>query len=75
MAQLAEIGGKVSIEEARRNAMTTVTITDEETGEIKIYQIPYSAGLKVVDGQRINRGDELTEGSLNPHDVLLDMIT
>ncbi len=70
MAQLAEISGKVVFEESKRSAMVTLTIINEETGEVKSSQIPYSAGIKVFEGSYVQKGDELTEGTLNPHDVL-----
>ncbi len=44
--------------------------TDDETGESKPYQIPYGSRIKVVDGASVEAGDELTEGSINPHDLL-----
>ena len=69
MAQLAEISGKVSIDESHRTAYRPVTITAED-GEVKQYQIPYSMGLRVVDGDHVSRGDRITDGSLSPHDVL-----
>jgi DNA-directed RNA polymerase subunit beta' len=68
MAQLAEISGKVSIEETRKNAMCAVTITNAESGETVVYQLPY-AGLLVTDGQ-VEQGDRLTPGAMSPHDVL-----
>ena len=69
MGQLAEISGLVSIDESHRTAYRPVTITAED-GEVKQYQIPYNMGLRVVDGDHINRGDRITDGSLSPHDVL-----
>ena len=45
-------------------------ITNQETGEAKAYLIPYGSRLKVQDGQVLEAGDELTEGSVNPHDIL-----
>ena len=47
-----------------------VIVTDDETGESKEYPIPYGSRIKVVDGTSIEAGDELTEGSINPHDLL-----
>ena len=70
MAQLAEISGKVSIEETKKNAVCALTLTNEADGETKVYQIPYSAGLLAADGDHVEKGIELTGGSLNPHDVL-----
>ena len=46
------------------------TITDNETGNSKTYLIPYGSRIKVQDGQVLEAGDELTEGSVNPHDIL-----
>lgn len=45
-------------------------MTDNETGNTKTYLIPYGSRIKVVDGQVLEAGDELTEGSVNPHDIL-----
>jgi len=69
MAQLAEIGGKVSIEETKRNVMCNLTITADD-GEVVTYALPYSAGIKVKDGDIVPKGLELTEGALSPHEVL-----
>ncbi|MGI5970236.1 MAG: DNA-directed RNA polymerase subunit beta' [Oscillospiraceae bacterium] len=70
MAVLAEIGGKVTIEDARRSSLQSLTIINEEDGETKNYQIPISAGILVQDGDYVEKGQELTAGQLNPHDVL-----
>ena len=45
-------------------------MTDPETGDSKTYLIPYGARIKITDGQVLEAGDELTEGSVNPHDIL-----
>ena len=68
MAQLAEIGGRVSIEETKRNVMCNVTITAND-GEVVSYALPY-AGLRVKDGDTVEKGFQLTEGALSPHEVL-----
>jgi DNA-directed RNA polymerase subunit beta' len=47
-----------------------VIITDDSTGQTKAYLIPYGSRIKVMDGQELEAGDELTEGSVNPHDIL-----
>jgi DNA-directed RNA polymerase subunit beta' len=47
-----------------------IMVTDTETGTSKTYLIPYGSRIKVVDGQVLEAGDELTEGSVNPHDIL-----
>ena len=70
MAVLAEISGTVSMEETKRNAICALTITNEAEGETRVYQIPYSAGINVVEGDHVDRGQELTAGALSPHDVL-----
>ncbi len=69
MAQLAEISGRVSIEETKRNVMCNVTITADD-GEVVTYALPYSSGIKVKEGDVVQKGVELTEGVLSPHDVL-----
>lgn len=68
LAIISEIGGTVSIPETRKNR--EVVITNDESGESKEYQIPYGSRIKVVDGEEIEAGEELTEGSVNPHDLL-----
>ena len=69
MAQLAEISGRVSIEETKRNVMCNVTITAND-GEVVTYALPYSVGLRVKDGDTVEKGFQLTEGALSPHEVL-----
>jgi DNA-directed RNA polymerase subunit beta' len=69
MAQLAEISGRISIEETKRNVMCNVTITAND-GEVVTYALPYSSGIKVKEGDMVEKGVELTEGVLSPHDVL-----
>ena len=69
MAQLAEISGRISIEETKRNVMCNVTITADD-GEVVTYALPYSSGIKVKEGDRVEKGVELTEGVLSPHEVL-----
>jgi len=69
MAQLAEISGKVTIEETKRATMCNLTITADD-GEVVTYALPHSAGIKVKDGDWADKGIELTEGALSPHDVL-----
>ncbi len=70
MAQLAEIGGLVTIEETKKDAVVALTITDAEAGETKVYQIPYTAGILVQNGDTVEKGQALTAGALSPHDVL-----
>ena len=69
MAQLAEIGGRVTIEETKRNVMCNLTITADD-GEVVTYALPYSAGIKVKEGDVVPKGEQLTEGALSPHEVL-----
>ena len=70
MAVLADISGTVSMEDAKKNMVCALTITNEALGQTQVYQIPYSAGIIVQEGQHVDQGQELTRGSLNPHDVL-----
>ncbi len=70
MATLAEISGTVSIEEAKKGVMYSITITNEAEGETVVYTVPHSAGILVHNGDHVDRGQELTSGALNPHDVL-----
>ena len=68
LAIIAEFGGKVTIENSRKKR--EVVVKNDETGEEKAYLIPYGSRINVQDGQQIEAGDELTEGSVNPHDLL-----
>ena len=70
MATLSEISGTVSIEEAKKGVMYSITVTDEAEGETVVYTVPHSAGILVHNGDHVDRGQELTSGALNPHDVL-----
>ena len=47
-----------------------ITVVNEDSGETRNYVIPYGSRIKVIDGQVLEAGDELTEGSVNPHDLL-----
>ncbi len=69
LAQLAEISGTVSIEDSKRLNNLNVSIIGEG-GETVLYTIPATAGLRVANGDFVNKGDMLTEGVLSPHDVL-----
>ena len=69
MAQLAEISGRVSIEETKRNIMCNVTITADD-GEVVTYALPYASGIRVKEGDVVVKGEQLTEGALSPHEVL-----
>ena len=70
MAVLSEINGTVSISETRKNAVFAITVTNEAEGDTKVYTVPYSAGILVSNGDHVDKGQELTAGALNPHDVL-----
>ena len=69
MATLAEIGGRVSIEESSRGSLASINVTDQESGEVKNYALPHT-GLNVHDGDIIAKGTALNQGALNPHDIL-----
>ena len=69
MAQLSEISGRVTLEEARRATLVNVTITADD-GEVVTYALPHSAGIRVKDGDMVAKGDMLTDGALYPQDVL-----
>ena len=68
LAIISEFGGTVTLNETKKKR--EVTITNPETGESKDYLIPYGSRIKVFDGDVIEAGDEITEGSVNPHDIL-----
>jgi DNA-directed RNA polymerase subunit beta' len=68
LAIIAEFGGKATFNETKKKR--EIIITSEETGESKAYLIPYGSRVKVMDGDILRAGDELTEGSVNPHDIL-----
>ena len=68
LAIITEFGGTAIIKDTKKKR--EVIVTNNETGETKAYLIPYGSRIKVVDGQELEAGDELTEGSVNPHDIL-----
>jgi len=70
MAILSEIDGVIEIEETRKNAIISINITSSADGEVKTYQTPYFSGIKVRSGDIVKAGDKLTEGALNPHDIM-----
>ena len=70
MAILSEVSGTVSIDEAKKGVMYNITVTNEAEGATFTCQVPHSAGILVHNGDHVDRGQELTSGSLNPHDVL-----
>ncbi len=68
LAIIAEFGGTVTLSDTKKKR--EVIITNPETGETKDYLIPYGSRIKVYDGDVVEAGDEITEGSVNPHDIL-----
>ena len=68
LAIIAEFGGIATIKDTKKKR--EIIITNEETGESKTYLIPYGSRIKILDGAKLEAGDELTEGSVNPHDLL-----
>ena len=68
LAIITEFAGKAVINDTKKKR--EVIVTNDETGESKAYLIPYGSRIKIQDGQELEAGDELTEGSVNPHDIL-----
>ncbi|KXL52622.1 DNA-directed RNA polymerase subunit beta' [Anaerotignum neopropionicum] len=68
LAIIAEFGGRITLKDTKKKR--EVMIESPETGEIKDYLIPYGSRIKVYDGDTVEAGDEITEGSVNPHDIL-----
>ena len=68
LAIISEIGGKVRFEEIKKNRHAVVF--NQETGEEKSYLIPFGSRVHVEEGDVIEAGDMITEGSVNPHDIL-----
>ncbi|MBP3676894.1 MAG: DNA-directed RNA polymerase subunit beta', partial [Agathobacter sp.] len=68
LAIITEIGGVATIKDTKKKR--EVVVTNNETGEVKTYLIPYGSRIKITDGVTLEAGDELTEGSVNPHDIL-----
>ena len=68
LAIIAEFGGVAQIRDTKKKR--EVVVTNPETGEQKAYLIPYGSRIKIMDGVTLEAGDELTEGSVNPHDIL-----
>ena len=67
VAIIAEFGGKVTVTDTKKKREVTVTAED---GNVKEYLIPYGSRIKVMDGDVIENGDPITEGPINPHDIL-----
>ena len=68
LAIITEFGGVATIKDTKKKR--EVVVTNNETGETKTYLIPYGSRIKITDGAVLEAGDELTEGSVNPHDIL-----
>jgi DNA-directed RNA polymerase subunit beta' len=70
LAVMAEISGIVRREEPKRAGQRSISITNPDTGESVSITIPFGSTMKVREGQYVEEGEELTEGALNPHDIL-----
>nr|WP_330375902.1 DNA-directed RNA polymerase subunit beta' [Dorea sp. D27] len=68
LAIITEFAGTASINDTKKKR--EIIVTNNETGESKAYLIPYGSRIKIQDGAELEAGDELTEGSVNPHDIL-----
>ena len=68
LAIITEIAGTAEIRDTKKKR--EIVVTNNETGDVKTYLIPYGSHIKIVDGARLEAGDELTEGSVNPHDII-----
>ena len=70
LALIAEIDGVVSFREIKKSKNVIITSEDPENPEERAYPIPYDQIIKVIDGQRVRKGENITEGARNPHDIL-----
>ena len=68
LAIITEIAGTANLNDTKKKR--EIIVTNRETGESKAYLIPYGSRIKVADGAELEAGGELTEGSVNPHDIL-----
>ena len=68
LAIITEFGGIATIKDTKKKR--EVIVTNPENGDTKTYLIPYGSRIKIMDGAALEAGDELTEGSVNPHDIL-----
>ena len=68
LAIISELAGVVEVKDIKKKR--EIVVTDNESGESRNYLIPYGSRMKVQDGQTVEPGDALTEGSVNPHDIL-----
>ena len=68
LAIISEIDGIAEIKDTKKKR--EVVVTNKDTGDTRTYLIPYGSHIKIMDGAEVEAGDELTEGSVNPHDLL-----
>ncbi len=68
LAIISEFGGIVEVKDTKKKR--EIVVTNSESGESKTYLVPYGSRIKDLNGKEIEAGDELTEGSVNPHDIL-----
>ncbi len=68
LAIITEFGGVATINDTKKKR--EIIVSNSETGDSKAYLIPYGSRIKIQDGAVLEAGDELTEGSVNPHDIL-----
>ena len=68
LAIITEFAGTATISDTKKKR--EIIVTNDQTGESKAYLIPYGSRIKIQDGVHLEAGDELTEGSVNPHDIL-----
>ncbi len=67
LAVISEVAGTVKINDTKKKREVIITTQD---GEARTYMIPYGSRIKVSEGEEVEAGDEITEGSVNPHDIL-----
>ena len=67
LAIISEITGRVEIDETGKRKEVIVV---PKEGEREVYQIPYGSRVRVKQGQLVEAGDPLTQGSINPHDIV-----
>ncbi len=70
MATLSEIDGVISMEETHKGALMQITVTNPEDGDMRVYSVPHNSGIRVKEGDFVRKGDMLTSGALNPHDIM-----
>ena len=70
MAVLSEISGTVTIEEEKKGAIYALTVTNADEGDTRVYKVTHNSSILVHNGDHVDKGQELTSGALNPHDVL-----